>query len=128
MRTNVVLDDTVVERAKALTGIKTTDGVIDEALRLLIQLHEQSEVRELRGRLRWEGDLAAMRESHAGTYDVKDEVEETATVLRRARAEMAASRLRKAAATGAPGRMTAAEIEAEITQARRERGVGPDTE
>ena len=35
MRTNVVLDESLVEKAKALTGIKTTRAVIDEALRLL---------------------------------------------------------------------------------------------
>jgi Arc/MetJ family transcription regulator len=73
MRTNVVLDEALVERAKALTGIKTTRGVIDEALRLLIRLREQSQVAELRGRLHWEGDLAALREgrSHADTVTVE---------------------------------------------------------
>jgi Arc/MetJ family transcription regulator len=62
VRTNVVLDEALVDQAKALTGIKTTRGVIQVALRLLVQLREQSQVRELRGRLVWEGDLAAMRE------------------------------------------------------------------
>jgi Arc/MetJ family transcription regulator len=73
MRTNVVLDDSLVEHAKALTGIKTTRAVIDEALRLLIQLREQSQARELRGRLLWEGDLAALRESRTDNYDVTAE-------------------------------------------------------
>lgn len=68
MRTNVVLDETLVEQAKALTGIKTTRGVIDEALRLLIRLREQGQVAELRGRLRWEGDLAALREGRTDDY------------------------------------------------------------
>jgi Arc/MetJ family transcription regulator len=63
MRTNVVLDRELVSRAKELTGIKTTRGVILEALSLLVQLREQAEVRALRGQLRWEGDLAALRES-----------------------------------------------------------------
>lgn len=73
MRTNVVLDETLVEQAKTLTGIKTTREVIDEALRLLIRLREQGQVAELRGRLRWEGDLAVWREERAGTYDVTPE-------------------------------------------------------
>ncbi len=47
MRTNVVLDESLVEKAKALTGIKTTRAVVDEALRVLIQLREQSQVRDL---------------------------------------------------------------------------------
>ncbi len=62
MRTNVVLDKNLVERAKQLTGIKTTRAVLYEALETLIRLREQGDVRALRGKLRWEGDLAAMRE------------------------------------------------------------------
>ena len=69
MRTNIALDASLVEQAKALTGIKTTRAVIDEALRLLVQLRRQSEVNELFGQLRWEGDLNAMREGRA-LYDV----------------------------------------------------------
>jgi len=52
----------MIEQAKLLTGIKTTRGVIDEALRLLIRLRQQAQVAELRGRLYWEGDLAELRE------------------------------------------------------------------
>ena len=63
MRTHIVLDETLVERAKKLTGIRTTRGVVEQALRLLIQLREQAEVRALRGRLYWEGNLDEMRES-----------------------------------------------------------------
>jgi Arc/MetJ family transcription regulator len=70
MRTNVVLDESLVEKAKALTGIKTTRAVIDEALRVLIQLREQNQVRDLRGRIPWEGDLALLREARVGAYDV----------------------------------------------------------
>jgi Arc/MetJ family transcription regulator len=62
MRTNVVLDDGLVERAKRLTGMKTKREVIHEALRTLIRLHEQNEVRALRGKSHWEGDLASLRE------------------------------------------------------------------
>ncbi len=69
MRTNVVLDEALVARAKSLTGIKTTRGVIEEALRLLVRLREQSQARELRGRLHWEGDLAALREGRGGAHE-----------------------------------------------------------
>ena len=63
MRTNVMLDETLLTKAKALTGIKTTSEVIDEALRLLVQVHEQAQARDLRGRLHWEGDFATLREA-----------------------------------------------------------------
>lgn len=67
MRTNIILDDELIDRARKLTGIKTKRGVIHEALRTLIQLREQEALRGLRGKLTWEGDLDSMREGRA-TY------------------------------------------------------------
>jgi Arc/MetJ family transcription regulator len=61
MRTNIVLDDKLVERAQKLTGIKTKREVVHEALRTLILLIEQAEIRNLRGKLKWEGDLNEKR-------------------------------------------------------------------
>jgi len=63
MRTNVMLDDALIERARQLTGIKTKRKVIQEALRTLIQLREQYEIRQLRGKLKWEGNLDEQRKS-----------------------------------------------------------------
>ena len=63
MRTNIVLDDKLVERAQKLTGIKTKREVVHEALRTLVLLHEQGEIRSLRGKLKWEGDLDEQRQS-----------------------------------------------------------------
>ena len=61
MRTNIVLDDKLIERAQKLTGIKTKREVVHEALRTLILLYEQAEIRKLRGKLKWEGDLHEQR-------------------------------------------------------------------
>ena len=61
MRTNIVLDDKLVQRAQKLTGIKTKREVVHEALRTLIMLREQAEIRDLRGKLKWEGDLDEQR-------------------------------------------------------------------
>lgn len=63
MRTNIVLDDKLIERAKKLSGIKTKRGVVQEALRTFVQLHEQAEGRSLRGKLQWEGNLDEQRQS-----------------------------------------------------------------
>ena len=63
MRTNIVLDDNLIERAQKLTGIKTKREVVQEALRTLILLREQAELRSLRGKLIWEGNLNEMRQS-----------------------------------------------------------------
>ncbi|MBN1922254.1 MAG: type II toxin-antitoxin system VapB family antitoxin [Anaerolineae bacterium] len=61
MRTNIVLDEALVGEALALTGLKTKKAVIEEALRVLTRLKRQEQVRALRGRLHWEGDLDALR-------------------------------------------------------------------
>lgn len=61
MRTTIDLDEALVERARELTGLRTKKEVVDAALRLLVDMEEQSSVRELRGRLRWEGDLDMSR-------------------------------------------------------------------
>ena len=65
MRTNIVIDDELMAEAQRLTGIQTKKGVVDEALRLLVQMRQQAQVRELRGKLTWEGDLDAMREARS---------------------------------------------------------------
>ncbi len=61
MRTNIDLDETLLRRARELTGIRTKKGVVHEALRVLVALREQEQIRELRGRLSWEGDLDELR-------------------------------------------------------------------
>ncbi len=61
MRTNIVLDDKLVERAQKLTGIKTKREVVQEALRTLVLLREQTGIRSLRGKLKWEGNLDDQR-------------------------------------------------------------------
>ena len=62
-RTNVVLDDELVDRARRLTGLRTKRAVLEEGLRTLIRLREQEKARALFGKLHWEGDLRATRRS-----------------------------------------------------------------
>jgi Arc/MetJ family transcription regulator len=69
MRTNIVIDDTLLSEALSCTGLSTKKAVIEEALRTLVRLKSQEQVRSLRGHLRWEGDLHAMRESRV-IYEV----------------------------------------------------------
>lgn len=61
MRTNIVVDDSLMEEALKLTNIKTKRGVVDTALKLLVQVKRQEKIRKLRGKLHWEGNLAEMR-------------------------------------------------------------------
>ena len=62
MRTNIELNDGLVRRARKLTGLKTKTAVVEEALRVLIRMRQQRKVRDLRGKLEWQGDLKQMRE------------------------------------------------------------------
>jgi Arc/MetJ family transcription regulator len=70
MRTNVVIDETLMTEAMKATGLTTKKAVIDEALRTLVRLKAQEEVRSLRGKMRWEGDLDAMREGRIPADDM----------------------------------------------------------
>ena len=61
MRTNVVIDDKLMARALRSGGYRTKRSAIEEGLRLLVHVNSQRKLRRLRGKIRWEGDLGAMR-------------------------------------------------------------------
>jgi Arc/MetJ family transcription regulator len=61
MRTNVVIDDNLMESALKTTGIKTKKDVIEEGLRLLVQMKGQEKIKGFRGKLKWTGNLEEMR-------------------------------------------------------------------
>ena len=61
MRTNIVVDDRLMAEAMRLSNIRTKKETIDQALRLLVQVKRQEAIRQLKGKLHWEGDLAEMR-------------------------------------------------------------------
>ena len=61
MRTNVVIDDSLMTEALESSGFKTKKDAIEAGLKLLVRLGKQAHIREFRGKLRWEGDLEAMR-------------------------------------------------------------------
>ena len=60
-RTNVVLDDELVNNCLRATGIKTRKALIDHALRELYRHESQVRILELKGKINWEGDLDASR-------------------------------------------------------------------
>ena len=61
MRVSIVIDDDLIERAMRATGAKTKREVVELGLATLVRLKEQEEIRGLRGKLRWTGDLDEMR-------------------------------------------------------------------
>lgn len=61
MRTNIVIDDELMERALEVSGCKTKKEAVEEGLKLLIKMSAQRKILELRGKIHWEGDLDEMR-------------------------------------------------------------------
>ena len=64
-RTNVVLDDKLVEECQKLTGISTRRALIDYALREVLRRGRQRRLLELKGSVKWEGNLDAWRKRRA---------------------------------------------------------------
>lgn len=62
MRTNIDLDDELIERAMKATGEATKTGVVHLALRELLRVEALRKVRLTRDLTSWTGDLDQMRE------------------------------------------------------------------
>ncbi|MBP9593509.1 MAG: type II toxin-antitoxin system VapB family antitoxin [Steroidobacteraceae bacterium] len=61
MRTNIVIDDHLIAEAMKLCGARTKREAVEDSLRLMVQLKRQERIRRARGKLKWTGDLDAMR-------------------------------------------------------------------
>ena len=61
MRTNIVIDDKLMKETLRLTGLRTKREAVELGLRTLVRLRKQEEIRKFRGKLKWQGDLDAMR-------------------------------------------------------------------
>ena len=61
MRTNIVIDDQLMEEALKASGLSTEEEVIEEGLKALIKIKSQERIKVFRGKLKWEGDLDGMR-------------------------------------------------------------------
>ncbi len=62
MRTNIEIDDRLMERAQRLSGLRTKRAVVEAGLRTLVRLKEQEEILALAGKVHWQGDLDASRQ------------------------------------------------------------------
>ena len=61
MRTNIVIDDNLMSDALQVTGLKTKKEAVELGLKALIRLKKQEEIKNFKGKLKWEGDLDSMR-------------------------------------------------------------------
>jgi Arc/MetJ family transcription regulator len=61
MRTNIMIDDTLMDEALKLSEYKTKKETVEEALRLYVSMKNQSSIRSYKGKLHWDGNLEKMR-------------------------------------------------------------------
>lgn len=61
MRTDVVINDDLMTLALKVSGLKTKKDVIEEGLKLLVQMKGHKEIKQYRGKLKWSGNLDEMR-------------------------------------------------------------------
>jgi Arc/MetJ family transcription regulator len=60
-KTNVLLDQDLVAKAKAATGVRFTKDIIELALRRLVRNSRRRRILRFAGKIEWEGDLAKLR-------------------------------------------------------------------
>ena len=61
MRTNVVIEDQLMNTAQKLSGLQTKKDTIEAGLKLLVELKRQAKIKSFRGKLKWIGNLDEMR-------------------------------------------------------------------
>ena len=68
MRTNIVLNDDLIEQAFALTGVRTKKDLIDLALKELVRSLQRKNLTDLAGRIRFRTgfNYKALREIKRG--------------------------------------------------------------
>ena len=65
MRTNIEIDDRLMEEAQKASGLTTKKQTVEQALRLMVKLRRQQEVTAAFGKYPWRGDLARSRKGRA---------------------------------------------------------------
>jgi Arc/MetJ family transcription regulator len=71
MRTNIDIDDELMKQAMKATGASTKKAAVEASMQLAIRLKAQEGIKKLRGKVKWEGDLAAMREGRFLKWEVE---------------------------------------------------------
>jgi Arc/MetJ family transcription regulator len=75
MRTNIEIDDKLMRQAMKATGAATKRAAVEACMRQAVQLKEQARIRDLFGKVQWEGDLDAMREGRFLNWNEKSDKE-----------------------------------------------------
>jgi Arc/MetJ family transcription regulator len=60
-RTNIVVDEKLINEGKKLTGLRTSKELVNLALEQLVRREKQKRILALEGKIEWRGNLAEMR-------------------------------------------------------------------
>lgn len=63
MRATIEIDAELLKTALNLSQLPSKKAVVDEALKQFVNYLRRRQMLELRGKVRWEGDLEQMRET-----------------------------------------------------------------
>ena len=61
LRTDIVIDDQLMQEAMLASGASTKRDVVEKGLRTLVLLNQQRLIKNFRGQLPWDADLELMR-------------------------------------------------------------------
>jgi Arc/MetJ family transcription regulator len=64
VRTNIMIDDTVMQKAMMISGLKTKKEVVERALNEFVSFHSRKDLSELKGTIRFADgyDYKSLRE------------------------------------------------------------------
>lgn len=63
MRTNIEIDNYLMQEAKKISKTKTKKEIVDLALKTYIIVNKRKELLKLFGKVKWEGNLNQMRKA-----------------------------------------------------------------
>jgi len=67
VRTNIEIDDDLMDEAMRATGDTTKRACVERGLRMLVAVKRQGGIRRLRGQVRWTGNLDESRQGRVGS-------------------------------------------------------------
>lgn len=61
METHIKIDSNLINEAMKLSGLQTKKATVEAGLKLMISLKKQEEIKQFKGKLKWEGNLDTLR-------------------------------------------------------------------
>ena len=69
MRTNIDINDVLMEEASRLAGAKTKKQIINDALELFIRINKRQDISQLAGKIAFQDGFNPVNERRTGRFD-----------------------------------------------------------